>query len=89
MMNMTLSPLLSVARGVWNNLLLPYGEKYTNFRPDTPFLCPNKRYPYLATAKNSVGGFGREDDKRFRSESQLSNDFWDMVRQNGMDQCPL
>ena len=76
---------------MWNNLLLPYGQKKTNFRPDTPFLCPNRRFPYLATAKNSgysdPSSSGREDAHRW--EDELSGDFWRMVNENGMDQCPL
>ena len=46
--------LFSVARGLWNNLLQPIGQKSLTYEAvEAPFLCPSKERPYLATFANS------------------------------------
>ena len=41
------------AKGLWNNLLQPVGQKSNSTNLYTPFLCPSKERPYLATSVNS------------------------------------
>ena len=43
-----------MARGLWNNLLQPVGQKSLDYEIGVPFLCPSPQRPYIATHKNSL-----------------------------------
>ena len=51
---------ISVARGLWNNLIQPVGQKSFDHNITVPFLCPSKERPYLATSKNGKSNTSSE-----------------------------
>ena len=51
---------ISVARGLWNNLIQPVGQKSFDYNITVPFLCPSKERPYLATSKNGKSNTSSE-----------------------------
>ena len=50
----------TVARGLWNNLIQPVGQKSSDYNISVPFLCPSKERPYLATSKNGKSNTSNE-----------------------------
>ena len=51
---------ISVARGLWNNLIQPVGQKSFDYNITVPFLCPSKERPYIATSKNGKSNTSSE-----------------------------
>jgi len=49
-----------IARGLWNNLIQPVGQKSFDYNITVPFLCPSKERPYLATSKNGKSNTSSE-----------------------------
>lgn len=40
------------AKGLWNNMIEPVGQKSTQWTPGGPFKCPTTARPFLSTRKN-------------------------------------
>lgn len=75
---------LAVARAVWNNLLLPIGNKSLNFEVEGPFLCPTKSFPYITTSLNS------HEKRRTDFAKEMASDYNHFLDgPSGAQDCPL